>query len=189
VRKNKEEDVQIWECLLATCAFKKPVSVKGHSYFVDYRSAQFTDNNPARLAFAEIQYEGLKNLAAFVNIGAGHTGVIPVAPSDLSSTLPAIVMDTERVADDMANLLGRDLYFRLNVQHGVNEIDASTPDIDIQEVVGIIKAHTTSYLQAFPVSQSIDECISKMFCGTITEGLFNDVKFRPSILISSHSGE
>jgi hypothetical protein len=101
-----------------------------------------------------------QKLACLASIGAGHDGPIQIDAGDVIGTLDVaihrVAMDRERIAQDIAyRFHGRNMYFRLNVEHGLHKDKKKTTLADIE-------THTRNYLCSPEITKSVNKLISTL---------------------------
>jgi hypothetical protein len=105
-----------------------------------------------------------QKLACLASIGAGHDGPVQIDSDGVTGTLDSaierVATDRERMAQDIAyRFHGRNMYFRLNVERGL-EKDKK------QMTLADIETHTRNYLCSSGVTRSVDKLIDTLLRGT-----------------------
>jgi hypothetical protein len=96
-----------------------------------------------------------QKLACLASIGPGHEDPVQIDTQDIAGTLDLaigrVATDRERIAQDIAyRFHGRNMYFRLNVERGLQQ--------DKKHVtLGDIETHTRNYLCSPGVTESVDK--------------------------------
>lgn len=164
--KNQMADCAIWEALRATSAHPdlfKSIEIGQPNMRESFVDGGLGCNNPlahilaeAKLAFPD------RNVACIISIGTGHGGTIHipkpnlfwrVLPSNATATMKSLATDCEQVAQEMAARFHdtKDIYFRLNVDQGMQNIDISD-----WGCLGEANAHTRAYMHHMQADQSLD---------------------------------
>jgi hypothetical protein len=101
-----------------------------------------------------------QKLACLASIGPGNEAPVRIDAEDIAGTLDLaierIATDRERIAQDIAyRFHGRNMYFRLNVERGLQQ--------DIKQLtLGDIETHTRNYLCSPGVTESVDKLIETL---------------------------
>ncbi|KAG8748443.1 hypothetical protein FRC12_013841 [Ceratobasidium sp. 428] len=153
---NPGPDCTIWQALRAATAHPemfKPMEIAKQGTLGSFVDAAMGCGNPIEHVLAEAKriYPD-RRVATIVSIGAGHRSTIHIPePSPLQRVLPTnlivamrdIATDNERVAQAMAVRFrgARDVYFRLNVDQGMQSVQLGDWDR-----LGEVQAHTQAYM-------------------------------------------
>ncbi|KAG8785487.1 hypothetical protein FRC12_017511 [Ceratobasidium sp. 428] len=153
---NPGPDCTIWQALRAATAHPemfKPMELADQGILGSFVDAAMGCGNPIEhvLAEAKRMYPN-RRVATIVSIGGGHpcTIQIPEAspfqrifPTNVIAAMKDIATDNERVAQAMAARFrrARDVYFRLNVDQGMQSVRLGDWDR-----LGEVQAHTRTYL-------------------------------------------
>jgi hypothetical protein len=105
-----------------------------------------------------------QKLACLASIGAGHEGPVQIDADDVAGTLNSaierVATDRERIAQDIAyRFHGRNMYFRFNVERG---LDKDKKQINL----GDIETHTRNYLCSPVVTESVDKLVHALLRAT-----------------------
>jgi hypothetical protein len=188
VRANAGPNCAIWQAARATTAapkFFKPIAIAtapGHAPTL-YVDGALRVNNPVRevLDEARIVFGGTSRLGCLVSLGAGHSGVIGLAPAKdafpkllparLVETLEKVVTDCEAEAQRVARQFvggpaDDNRYFRFSVMHGAGSVA-----LDEWEHMDELMAHADAYLKDAEVSRAVDRLVSLLCApGRAAEG-------------------
>lgn len=105
-----------------------------------------------------------QKLACLASIGPGHYGPVRIDAEDIAGTInlaiERVATDRERIEQDIAyRFHGRNMYFRLNVERGLQQ--------DIKQItLGDIETHTSNYLRSPGVTESVDKLIETLLRAT-----------------------
>ncbi len=145
------KDCKIWEVVRATSAattfFKSIKCVLDEIEFID---AGFGYNNPCRVLLEEAkrQFPDAQEFE-ILSIGAGLGDVVTIKNSRVSilEALKDMASNSDRVAREMDDLFeeGSDMYFRFNVERGLEDVTLSD-----WEKTSRIAAHTHNYINTLP---------------------------------------
>ena len=105
-----------------------------------------------------------QKLACLASIGAGHNGPIQIDAEDFEGTfnlaIERIATDRERTAQDIAyRFHGQDIYFRLDVERGMQQDREQT-------TLGDIETHTKQYLCSPGVTESVNKLVDTLLRAT-----------------------
>ncbi|KAG8716716.1 hypothetical protein FRC09_015318 [Ceratobasidium sp. 395] len=153
---NPGPDCTIWQALRAATAHPemfKPMEIAEQGIMGSFVDAAMGCGNPIEHVLAEVKrtYPN-RRVATIVSIGGGHpcTIQIPEAspfqrmfPTNVIAAMKDIATDNERVAQAMAARFrgARDVYFRLNVDQGLQSVRLGDWDR-----LGEVQAHTRTYM-------------------------------------------
>jgi hypothetical protein len=118
-------------------------------------------SNPTQEVLKEFEANWPRQkLACLASIGAGHDGPIRIDAEDVIGTLDIaierVATDRERIAQDIAyRFHGRNMYFRLNVERGIQQDNK-------QVTLGDIETHTRNYLCSPNVTESVNNLIKTL---------------------------
>ncbi|MCJ1392597.1 hypothetical protein MMC18_005467 [Xylographa bjoerkii] len=173
VRNNSSANCEIWEAARATTAvptFFERVYIGEGQLQEEFINGGLRCNNPTQEVLEEAKEVLGKERAigCVVSIGTGHTGVISlpkpgalqnIFPSKLIEVLAKIATDCETTAAAMTMRFGNqdDIYYRLNVTHGVGLIS-----LEEWNRMGEVQTHTKAYLQDLLVSRSVDALVVRL---------------------------
>ena len=120
---------KIWEVGRATSAattfFKSMTCGRDNIEFID---AVFGYNNPCAILIREAQETFPdREFACILGIGTGLGGVVTIEDKRLAilNALKKMASSSKRVADELADTLPDDVYFRFNVTKGMEDISLS----------------------------------------------------------------
>ncbi|KJA21133.1 hypothetical protein HYPSUDRAFT_68085 [Hypholoma sublateritium FD-334 SS-4] len=153
---------KIWEAARATSAaptFFKRIEIGRSQPFVD---GGLGCNNPSQMVLKEAySLFGSRQIGCLLSIGTGQATVIAIrkpglfqqiVPTDVVNALNSIATDCETIhevmLDHFANL--PNIYFRFNVEHGMQEIRLSD-----WEELGTVEAHTSQYLKKKEIANKL----------------------------------
>ena len=168
VPKNETVNCTIWEAAratLATPAFFKSIEIGGLGARQPYADGGVRLNNPTAqvLREAESIFPG-RPIACIVSIGTGQMDMTSITelpswqqvPAHVIKTMVAITTDCDTVSQDMAQRFKSipDLYFRFNVNQGVQDISLAHWD-RLSEVA----AHAQQYLKLQEVDQRTEVAV------------------------------
>jgi predicted acylesterase/phospholipase RssA len=153
---------KIWEAARATSAtptlFKR-IEIGDEKPFTD---GGLGCNNPTRLLLDEAKrLFGARQIGCLVSVGAGQGEIISIEkpgifqrtlPTDIIDALNEIASDCEATHEAIFRLLANtpNIYFRLNVEHGMQRIQLSE-----WEKLANIEAHTTQYMKKIEVDEKL----------------------------------
>ncbi|KAF8594051.1 hypothetical protein BDV93DRAFT_581206, partial [Ceratobasidium sp. AG-I] len=166
VSANQGPECTIVEAVRATTAtpgmFKR-AQIKEQGVTVSYVGGGLECNNPTDRLLADISmvFPG-QPIACVVSIGCGqvHSGNVPHAkiydaflPSKLLPVMQSIAMDCEKTHQDLAHRFehAKDAYFRLNTEHGMQDIDQSDA-----AMLSKVQVHARAYLHDVSVTACMD---------------------------------
>lgn len=170
--KNNSYNCKTWEAARATSAattvFDR-IAIGPPASKVEYLDAGLGYNNPIDLVIEEsaLVFEPSASVSCIVSLGTGEVGATEYAqprglqkllPTKLVHVLKEIATNCGRKAEEYAKRFsGRDLYFRLNVDTGLEKIPlAEWKDL------GIVRAHTQNYMRMDHVSRQIDGVVKAL---------------------------
>ncbi|KAG8699756.1 hypothetical protein FRC09_006401 [Ceratobasidium sp. 395] len=169
---NPGPDCTIWQALRAATAHPemfKPMEIVEQGIPGSFVDAAMGCGNPIEhvLAEAKRMYPN-RRVATIVSIGGGHpcTIQIPEAstlqrifPTSVIAAMKDIATDNERVAQAMATRFrgARDVYFRLNVDQGMQSVRLSDWDR-----LGEVRAHTRAYLGKVETDELVGRAVNAM---------------------------
>ncbi len=154
---------KIWQAARATSAaptFFKQIQIGRSQPFVD---GGMGCNNPSKVLLEEANslFKSC-SIGCLLSIGTGQATVTAIRtpgffqqiiPTDVINALNQITTDCETIHEAMlghfANL--PNIYFRFNVEHGMQEIRLSD-----WEELGSVEAHTTQYLKKKEISNKLN---------------------------------
>lgn len=155
-------DCKIWEAARATSAaptFFKRIEIGRGQPYIDGGLGR---NNPSRLVLDEAKgVFGTRPIGCLVSIGTGQGKIISVkkpgifqrmVPTGVIDALKEIVTDCEATHETMLGLFANspNTYFRLNVEHGMQEIQLSE-----WERLSKVEAHTIQYMKKKEVDEKL----------------------------------
>ncbi|PVF92937.1 hypothetical protein CPB86DRAFT_743500 [Serendipita vermifera] len=163
---------------LAIPSLFEPVSIGKRLVQQKFVGGSIGFYNPTRVLLQEAKstYEEEQRLALVLSLGSGLPSVLSLDSSaSLSMAIESLAnymaIDCERVARELSNqLVEVDLYLRLNVNHGLEDIR-----FDDWSRVGSIDTHTRTYLETTSVTQALAKATDKITkqVGSITLGQLN----------------
>ncbi|KAG8757255.1 hypothetical protein FRC12_010349 [Ceratobasidium sp. 428] len=162
---NPGPNCTIWQALRAATAHPemfKPMEIAEQGILGSFVDAAMGCGNPIEHVLAEAKriYPN-RRVATIVSIGAGHRSTIHIPePSPLQRIFPTnvivamrdIATDNERVAQAMAVRFrgARDVYFRLNVDQGMQSVQLGDWDR-----LGEVQAHTRAYMSKVETNELV----------------------------------
>jgi hypothetical protein len=168
VREGPTINCPIWQAAYAALAYPNTLAPVKIGYGLVEQvciSGEIGWSNPTHEVVREFEAKWPKQkLACIVSIGAGHEGPVQIDAGDVAGTLDSairqITTDRERIAQDVSyRFHGRDMYFRFNVERGLEqEKRRMTP--------GDVETHTRNYLCSLGVTESVDKLIDTLLRGT-----------------------
>ncbi|KAG8792030.1 hypothetical protein FRC12_007463 [Ceratobasidium sp. 428] len=166
---NPGPDCTIWQALRAATAHPemfKPMEIAEQGIPGSFVDAAMGCGNPIEhvLAEAKRMYPN-RRVATIVSIGGGHpcTIQIPEAstlqrifPTNVIAAMKDIATDNERVAQAMAARFreARDVYFRLNVDQGMQSVRLGDWDR-----LGEVQAHTRTYMSKVETNELVGRAV------------------------------
>ncbi|KAK0451243.1 FabD/lysophospholipase-like protein [Desarmillaria tabescens] len=185
--KEAPRDCKIWEAGRATCAM--PVLFKRIEIGSQYMKQSYIDggvgcNNPAKMVLKEARdVFPAREIVCLLSIGTGYPKTIAIRAAarshlsnsvdDVGKALMDIATDCEETAQDLAKKYCDipDVYFRLNVQRGMEQIMPEQWDHLSQ-----VEAHTDQYLK----DANIDPIVEKIVKILVEGGPNFDISTRSS---------
>ncbi|KAG8698759.1 hypothetical protein FRC09_007045 [Ceratobasidium sp. 395] len=162
---NPGPNCTIWQALRAATAHPemfKPMEIAEQGILGSFVDAAMGCGNPIEHVLAEAKriYPN-RRVATIVSIGAGHRSTIHIPePSPLQRIFPTnvivamrdIATDNERIAQAMAVRFrgARDVYFRLNVDQGMQSVQLGDWDR-----LGEVQAHTRAYMSKVETNELV----------------------------------
>jgi len=123
---------------------------------IEFIDAGLGHNNPTEVLLSEAQDIFLDEICGCViSIGTGLSGAIAIEDKRLSilNALKKMATNSEAVHRRLAKRLPEDVYFRFNVNKGLDDITLSD-----WEKSSRISAHTSSYLAEVDINREINRC-------------------------------
>jgi hypothetical protein len=182
---NEYSDVTIWQAARATSAaptFFKRIYIGPEGAKEEFLDGGLGSNNPvsklideAEEAFPELKkkFPNLKpRFDCILSIGAGKRhiaslkkpdGFQKILPKALIDVLASMTTDTEETAERVLKQFeaveggGPTLYFRLNVEHGMQDIT-----LEEWEKLGEITTHTKAYLDGREVRRKVEGAVAAL---------------------------
>jgi hypothetical protein len=164
VREGPTFNCPIWQAAYAALAYPNtvaPVKIGDNLIEQICISGEIVWSNPTQEAVKEFEANWPRQkLACLASIGTEHGGPIQIDATDLVGTFNLVIervaTDRERIAQDIAyRFHGRKVYFRINVERGLQQ--------DIKQLtLGDIETHTRNYLCSPGVTESIDKLIDTL---------------------------
>jgi hypothetical protein len=172
VPRGESYNCKIWEAARATSAaptFFKPIKIGRENAEETFIDAALGCNNPVRQVLGEVElaFPGAP-IACVVSIGTGQRSTIglPKAdafqkwlPTKVIGVLQKLAVDSETTAEDLQkrfeNVPG--VYFRLNVEHGMQGIT-----LEEWNKLGEVTTHTRKYLEKVKVSKEVDNIVKAL---------------------------
>ncbi|KAH8833187.1 hypothetical protein DL96DRAFT_1811706 [Flagelloscypha sp. PMI_526] len=159
VRSNASPDCKVWEAAVATCALVgifASITISSTHVREQYIGGEVRWSNPTHELTVEVAniFAG-REIACIVSVGSGHPRVLSLS-EDNNNLFRRIAGDCEHVANDLFHRFSKvpDLYWRLNVEQGLQEIDSA----NIQDLTKVL-ASTCSYLQTSRPNNDVDAMI------------------------------
>jgi predicted acylesterase/phospholipase RssA len=177
---NLEHDCEIWEAARATSAaptYFSPIEIGPPGQRTTFVDGGLGCNNPIYQLHLETErlFKSSRNVACIVSLGTGlrktndmsrsnSIGNI-IAPMKLINSIKKLAIDCEHKAEDMdLKYRGtKDVYFRLNVERGLEGIKLADWD-----QLATIRIHTMAYLEQPSIADSI-KCIASLLAETNTQ--------------------
>jgi hypothetical protein len=139
-----------------------PAHIGSLAFEQAYVTGEMGWKNPSNEVIRE--FEALwpsQNIACLASIGSGHEGIIRIEGSAVSDTvtnaMERIATDCEKIAEGVAyRFQGRNTYFRLNVEQGLQKI-AGHP-LTLTD----IEAHTMSYLRSTDANNTLNLLVTSL---------------------------
>ncbi|KAH8806692.1 hypothetical protein DL96DRAFT_1822279 [Flagelloscypha sp. PMI_526] len=161
VRANPSIDCMLWEAACATTSMPdlfKPIIIGDTSIGETFVGSELRWNNATDELTREAAdvFKG-RRICSIINIGSGHTGHMSLSKG-LADLFARIVLDCERVADDMERRFGNtpEVYWRLTVEQGLQGLTVDLSNLDA------LVAHTNSYLRGAQTTRSIDALLQDL---------------------------
>lgn len=158
-------DPTIWEAARASLADSKlfpPVTISSGLDQMIFISGELGWKNPGHEVIKEFEncWPG-EGVACLASIGTGHEGVISLNISNhkvsLHKVAERILTNGERVAQELEDRFqGRDGYFRLSVEQGLQGDTHETPS------VGDVEVHTKAYLGSLNGTSLVDRLVASL---------------------------
>jgi hypothetical protein len=154
----------IWQAAYAALAYPDtvaPVSIGEPLIEQICISGEIGWTNPIQEVIKEFENKWFRQkLACLASIGAGNDGPVRIDTEDIAGTfelaIERVVTARERIAQDIAyRFHGRNMYFRLNVERGLQQGNK-------QIALGDIETHTRNYLCSPGVTESVDKLIGTL---------------------------
>jgi len=160
--RETHSNCKIWEAARATSAaptFFKHIKIGRAQPYIDGGLGR---NNPSRVVLDEAKsLFGARHIGCLVSIGSGYaetigikksSGLRQIVATDIFDTLKAITTDCEATHEAMLGLFAKlpTTYFRLNVEHGMQEIKLSE-----WERLGNVEAHTAQYMRRREIEEKL----------------------------------
>jgi hypothetical protein len=128
-----------------------------------YVTGELGWKNPSNEVIRE--FEALwssNNIASLTSIGSGHEGIIQINESSVSEAaadaMERMATDCEKIAQEVAcRFQGRDIYFRLSVEQGLQQQPARQP-----LTLSQIEAHTRSYLRSLDTNKTVNLLVTSL---------------------------
>jgi predicted acylesterase/phospholipase RssA len=166
--KHATYDCKIWEASRATSAaptFFKRIEIGSVGMEEQFIDGGMGCNNPTAQVVeeAKIVFPN-QHISLIVSIGTGHatTIAIPkpgwfqkVLPLDVITSLKQIATDCEKTAQQMAKTQSDQIYFRFNVQQGLQKVGLGD-----WEKLGEVATHTNQYVRSVDVDRQLDKVVS-----------------------------
>jgi hypothetical protein len=163
---NQPIGISIWQAARATLAHPDlfpPTQISSDTGGQVYISGEIGWKNPVNEVIRE--FEALwpsQSIACVASIGSGHEGIVQLdessAPRSIADAMKRIASDCENIAEEVAyRFQGRNTYFRLNVQQGlqqgVNRRPVTLPDI---------QSFTKSYLKSTESKDILNKLVESL---------------------------
>lgn len=172
-----EHDCEIWEAARATSAapiYFAPIDIGPPGRQNTFVDGGLGCNNPIYQLHLEAErlFKNSRNVACIISLGTGQRNMNEiesptfvdnfVAPVKLINSIKRLAIDCERKAEDMdLKYRGtKDVYFRLNVEHGLETIKLAD-----YEQLATVRVHTMAYLEQPTVIENLDR-IAALLAGT-----------------------
>jgi hypothetical protein len=165
VREGPTFNCPIWQAAYAALAYPgtmAPVKIGDSLVEQICISGEIGWSNPAQEVVKEFEANWPRQkLACLVSIGPGHDGPVRIDTEDIAGTfdvaIERVATDRERMAQDIAyRFHGRNIYFRLNVERGLQQDNEQTMTL------GDIETHTRNYLCSPSVTESVNKLIDTL---------------------------
>jgi hypothetical protein len=164
--RDRHLDITIWQAARATLAHPDlvpPTRIGAPGFEQVYITGEMGWKNPSNEIIRE--FEVLwpsQNIACLASVGSGHEGVIQIEGSSVSESvanaMERIAIDCEKIAEDVAyRFQGRNTYFRLSVEQGLQQRLARQP-LTFAE----IEAHTRSYLESPDINNTLNLLVASL---------------------------
>jgi hypothetical protein len=164
VREGPTFNCPIWQAAYAALAYPDtvaPVSIGDNIIEQVCISGEIGWSNPTQEVVKEFEVKwSRQKLACLTSIGAGNDGPVRIDTEDIAGTfdlaIERVATDRERIAQDIAyRFHGRNMYFRLNVDRGLQQDNKRV-------TLGDIETHTRNYLCSPGVTEPIDRLIGTL---------------------------
>ncbi|KAG9121470.1 hypothetical protein FRC07_002564 [Ceratobasidium sp. 392] len=171
VAANRIPDCTIWEAICASMAHPahfKSIDIGEAPMRQSFVTSSLGCSNPTAHVLEEVKrvYPD-RHVSCIIVVGAGHTKTIHIpepsplqrmqlAPTDANAVAMSVAMDTERVAHEITMRFRSttDVYFRLNVEQGMQTIG-----LDSWDQLGKVVVHTRAYMRHAEVNANIDKIV------------------------------
>lgn len=177
---NLEHNCEIWEAARATSAaptYFAPIEIGPPGRNNTFVDGGLGCNNPIYQLHLEAErlFKGSRKVACIVSLGTGQKKTNEIAqptfmdnfvpPFKLMNSIKRLAIDCERKAEDMdLKYRGmKDVYFRLNVEHGLESTKLAN-----WERLAAVRVHTMAYLEQPTVAERLDS-IAALLAGIDTQ--------------------
>jgi len=164
-RKNPSYNCTIVEGARATCATPKifkSIDIGPDYLRSTYIGGEWRSNNPSQFVLSEADDLLLQPISCLLSIGTGRINNLDFDhSSNLSQVLKHIAGDCETTHQRTAQQFKSDVYFRLNVEQG---LQASWMD---SKNLRDVAAHTRQYLMEAEINQRVDLLVEKLFMSKV----------------------
>jgi hypothetical protein len=164
VREGLTFNCPIWQAAYAALAYPNTVAPVKFGDSLTQQiciSGEIGWSNPTQEVVKEFEANwSRQKLACLASIGPGYEGPIQIDAEDIAGTLDLaierVATDRERIAQDIAyRFHGQNVYFRLNVERGLQQ--------DVKQLtLGDIETHTSNYLRSPDVTESVNKLIDTL---------------------------
>ncbi|KAG8825239.1 hypothetical protein FRC18_010349 [Serendipita sp. 400] len=169
--KHLSHDVTVSQAIQTTWAmpdFFSPVRIGPPLREEKVISAVNGFNNPTMEVIKEVKdaFGADRAISCLLSLGSGRqrTTIPFIGTNTYAKLTKHILLSSEMTADDAQKRFGRTgVYFRLSVDFDLNEDGAQS---DIEQLFGLISAHTASYLLLASPENVLDACIQAAQGGT-----------------------
>jgi hypothetical protein len=167
VREGPTFNPPIWQAAYAALAHPNtlaPIRIGENLIEQVCISGEIGWSNPTHEVVKEFEAKWPKQkLACLTSLGVGHDDPIQINAENVAGTLDSairrLVADRERIARDIAyRFHGRNMYFRLNVERGIQQ--------DREVSLGDIETHTKDYICSPGVTESVDKLVDTLLRAT-----------------------
>jgi hypothetical protein len=167
VREGPTFNCPIWQAAYAALAYPNtlaPISIGENLIEQVCISGEIGWSNPTHEVVKEFEAKWPKQkLACLTSLGVGHDDPIQIDADNVAGTLDSAIRrlatDRERIARDIAyRFYGRNMYFRLNVERGIQQDKGVT--------LGDIETRTKDYVCSPGVTESVDKLVDTLLRAT-----------------------